>query len=358
MLGYRKSKLFYPQENMGGPDIVSKIKRNILDLSGFCAWNQIQEGNFVEVDIIPDKERDLRYYQLYADTSPAKSFLIDGKIRCLLDVKNPPKELKLYWNCPENVSYPDIFNTLISYIPFGIFQTVTKIKNGAKRFNWVYNLEGEDRDTNFTVYPKCPLNYKKRLVISRFDLNGDLITLYSGSPIEALSIPVKFNLDTLEYDNFQLYLDWYNDKDEIVTEYYVTEFVKQDSPQLNYQYPVVDIDESYLSYFGKGYYWKRTDLKFGVTTLDYAGLLRESDVLLNISFRGIDPAKVSLSSLRVDGLVTSDLLVLDLGHKEYSLLIPASFTQTTQKEVILTLEYEFGRKQLTHHIDLTKLFKI
>mgnify|MGYP003082072305 CR=1 FL=1 len=354
MLKFRRSK--FSVSDLKG-NTISKI--NILGnvtLSGTAYYDFNRKGYFATVNIVPDKKRDLRYFSLYADGSPCETWISGGEIFTTINLEKIPKKFELKW-FEDDRDFPNIFRTLVGNIEEVGYRHISRIKSNKLKYTWIYDLQQLATDKVLTVYPKKPLAFYNKLSIFKV-VDGKVQGLYSGdTSLNMLNIPIRFDIESLQYENFSIYLNWYDKEGSSIPEVIETEFVQENVPDDNIQIPVVNIDDCYLYYYGKSEYRVETDLVNRKTVIDYNGYLENNYVEIDFKFNGKIPNNVFCKQLRYNNSVIRDIFVLNDENKFSVGITPESFQCDKIDTAILYMVYDFGTIQVEHQVDITKIYR-
>lgn len=342
--------------NIGGETLSLVNNQGRVTLSGRALFDKTSKKYLGKAEIITDSRRDKRYFSLLADDKPCDYRVENNKIVTYVNLENPPKEFKLIW-LSDDRDYPNIFRSQVSYINKKGHKEISKITNNIKRYLWIYDIEGDDRNCNFEIHPIPPIDYNYYLEIIKV-VGSKSEVIYKGFDVtQSHKVNVNFDLSILEYENFNLYLNWYNKEHNCVTEIFETEFIKQNEPDLNYQLPLVNVDNIYLNYYGKYNYSTYTDIDSRKTIISYNGLLEGNSIELIFDFKGTSPTKINCEGFRVNNRFIGNLELFH-SHNGYSLPIDSSLFQGEPVEsAILEMSYYYDGIKMNHFIDITKLYK-
>lgn len=224
-----------------------------------------------------------------------------------------------------------------------------KTSNNKTQVQLIYDLSPLARTKYIKLVPISPLNYKQLKVYKGNDL------VWQGTKLTDLMIPFEFNQEKLCYDNSTIYLDWYNLRNERLTEVFDVEFIKQNDPDQNIQLPIISLDSCYEDLIHD--LKVITDTVKRITSFKANGELNDIGFYLNLKFVATKPKRLIIDKVLVGGnLLHNRTQVYDIQGGLYNVYVsPRIIDSEKRTDVELIMKYDFGSEIVVQKIELTNL---
>lgn len=346
MLQFRQSIITLGESS---PGLRSVTKGNTLEILGNCPYNIKRQGNFIKIEFVFDTRRNNRHLIVLTDTSPCPFNIEDDKIIVEFERKSIPKKLELQWLEEVNEDVPDVFFSEVKAVENDVYFDCHKTSNNRTQVQLIYDLSPLARTKYIKLVPKAPLNYKQLKVYKGNDL------VWQGTNLVDVKVPFEFNQAKLCYNNSIIYLDWYNLRNERLTEVFDVEFIKQNDPDQNIQLPIISLDRCYEDLIHG--FKVITDTVQRVTSFKANGELNDIGFYLNLRFVAAKPKGLIVDKVLVGGnLLHNRTQVYDIQEGLYNVYVsPRIIDSENRTEVELFMKYDFGSEIVTQRIELTNL---